>query len=144
MKPSWASSTILGGARVARTPSTWKPTWASNKNIFIGPSWPPVWGVLPQSSFFGGSRGFPKRLTKKGVSKQAVEWQNPNEKYVEETSFLRGFGGALGPPKKWSVAPKAAKTPPKWRPTWTSKNKSLGCQVGAHLGTLVGGEDEKF
>ena len=54
---------------------------------------------------------------------------------------LRGVqvGRPKRSPKKWSVTPRAPKTPPpKWRPTWTSKNKCLEAKLASMLEERLG------
>ena len=54
--------------------------------------------------------------------------------------FVAVLGGALGPPKKCSVAPGGRQDPPKmeqWSPTWASKKSIHRGQVGPHLGRVL-------
>ena len=43
----------------------------------------------------------------------------------------------MGSKKNALWSPRVAKTPPKWRPTWASKNLVFEAQVGTHLGRVL-------
>ena len=43
----------------------------------------------------------------------------------------------MGSKKSALWSPRVAKTPPKWRPTWASKNSVFEAQVGTHLGRVL-------
>ena len=48
------------------------------------------------------------------------------------------LGSQLGPQKKFTAAPWASKTRPRWVPSWASKMDVLGLQLGLHLGKVWG------
>ena len=136
-----------GGANGAPWPPQKRSLLAPYKLIFLELKlgsileghWRP-WGAT--EDFLGSARAPPKpsqNWTSPWLLFNSILFSGGHKKIVpRDLIFEAILGTLLGVQKSALWRPGAAKTPPKWTPTWASRNQFIGSKLEAHLGTFVG------